>query len=33
MTEEERKRLAERLRQFQPGIDEVVQELEKSNGR
>ncbi len=33
MTEDERKRLAERLRQFQPAIDEVVQELEKSSSR
>ena len=33
MTDDERKRLAERLRKFQPTIDEVVQELEKSNGR
>jgi hypothetical protein len=33
MTEEERKRLAERLRKFQPTIDDVVQELEKSDSR
>jgi hypothetical protein len=33
MTNDERKRLAEHLRKFQPTIDAVVQELEKSNGR
>jgi hypothetical protein len=33
MTEEERKRLAERLRKFKPTIDDVVQELEKSDSR
>jgi hypothetical protein len=32
MTEDERKRLAEYLRKFQPSIDQVVQELDKCNG-
>lgn len=33
MTEEERKRLAEHIRKFQPTLEETVQDLEKSNGR
>jgi hypothetical protein len=32
MTEDERKRLGEYLRKFQPSIEEVAQDLEKSNG-
>ena len=33
MTDEERKRLADHLRKFQPSLEEVATDLEKGNGR
>jgi hypothetical protein len=33
MTEEERKRLAEHMRKFQPSLEQVILALEKGDGR